>query len=385
MARLLLHVVNDAGVFLSHRRVFAQAAREAGWTVHVATPPCPAVDQIVTAGFVHHPIPLSRRGMNPVAEMRALRGLARLFTELRPDVVDCATIKPVLYGGIAATYAGVPGLVQSVMGLGHVFAARGPAASLRRLLVRGAYLAACRHGNSRVVCQNPEDRARLAFALRPGQSAVVPGSGVDPDRFRPAPEPGGTPVVLLAGRMLWTKGIGEFVEAASALRARGVRARFVLVGEPDANNPAPVPVDALSRWNRAGQVEWWGRRNDMPRVLRDVAVVCLPTYYGEGVPKVLVEAAASGRAIVATDWPGCREIVRDGWNGLLVSPRDSSALADALDRLIADGRLRRQMGERGRSLALGRFTEAHVVRAVLHLYDELAATVGSADSLPRTA
>lgn len=371
LPRVLLYVVNDPGVFLSHRLVFARAARDHGWAVHVATPVGPDVVHVAAEGFTHHPISLSRRGMKPSEELRTLWDLIRLFRRLRPTVVDCATIKPVLYGGVAAWTTGVAGLVQAITGLGHVFADTGPGSSLRRGLVRAAYVAAFHHPNSRVVCQHAEDRDRLGFALRPGQAALIPGSGVDPARFHDEPEPDGPLLVLLAGRMLWTKGVADFVAAAGLLRARGVDARFVLVGDPDPGNPASIPESTLLGWSAGGDVEWWGRRRDMPAIMRSVSVVCLPTFYGEGVPKVLVEAAASGRPIVATDWPGCRDIVRHGWNGTLVPPRDVAALADALGAMLADRDLRSQMGARGRHLALSRFTEAHVVDSVLRVYDEL--------------
>jgi len=369
---LLLHVANDAGVFWSHRLVFARAARRAGWDVHVATPAGPDVSRIVGEGFVHHAISLSRRGMNPLEEMRTLRELIRLFRRLRPAVVDCATIKPVLYGGVAASLARVPAVVHTITGLGHVFAARGVGASLRRALVYPMYAAAFRHAHTRVLFQNPNDMARLRFALRPGQAHLIAGSGVDPDLFCPTPEPDGPPVVLFAGRLLWTKGVADFVAAARQLRASGAQARFVIVGRPDEHNPAAVPAAQVAAWVDAGDVECWGQRDDMPAVIRQAAVVCLPTFYGEGVPKVLVEAAASARPVVTTDWPGCREIVRHEWNGLLVPPRAPAALSAAIGRLLDEPRRRAKMGARGRAIVVDQYTEAHVTSAVLRQYDELS-------------
>jgi glycosyltransferase involved in cell wall biosynthesis len=171
--------------------------------------------------------------------------------------------------------------------------------------------------------------------------------------------------------MLWDKGIREFVEAARLLRSERVNARFALVGGSDEGNPAAVPTEQLEAWARSGDIEWWGKREDMPEAFAASHVVCLPSVYGEGVPKVLIEAAACGRPIVTTDSPGCREIVRHNVNGLLVPIRDHLALADALRRLISDPSLRRQMGKRGREIVLEEFTVKSVVEETLALYDSL--------------
>lgn len=206
--------------------------------------------------------------------------------------------------------------------------------------------------------------------------------------FAPSPEVKGIPVVLFASRMLWTKGVREFVDAARRLQANGVRARFVLVGEPDGGNPMAIPTDELKAWAQSGAVEWLGRRNDMPTVFAQSHIVCLPTSYGEGVPKVLIEAAASLRAIVATDVPGCREIVRHGENGLLVPVHDVDVLAAVLNELIQDVSLRQRMGSRGREIAEAEFSLAKVTAETLSVYQELLAhnqkrkLLGSAPKCP---
>lgn len=364
----ILFVVNDTGFFLSHRLNIARAARNAGWQVHVATPADDKVAGVLAEGFRHHTLPFSRSGSNPLAELRGLWALFRLFGRVRPELVHAVTIKPVLYSGLAARCARVPALVQAVSGLGHVFTASGRKAKWRRAAVRMAYRAAFAHSNSRVIFQNPDDAAALAGALREGQAALVPGAGVDPERFAVRPEPDGAPLVVLASRMLWAKGVGEFVEAARLVRERGIAARFALVGDSDPGNPAAVPEVQLRRWAQSGAVEWWGRRQDMPEVFAAASLVCLPTYYGEGIPKVLIEAAAAGRAIVTSDWPGCREIVTDGDNGVLVAPRDVDALADALARLLVDPTARAEMGARGRRRVQDRFTDRHVVDETLAVY-----------------
>jgi glycosyltransferase involved in cell wall biosynthesis len=185
--------------------------------------------------------------------------------------------------------------------------------------------------------------------------------------YAPVPEPEGVPIVVLPARMLWDKGVREFVEAAALLRQRGVSARFVLVGDPDGENPASVPEAQLADWQRQGVVECWGRREDIPQVLARSNIVCLPSYR-EGLPKSLLEAASSGRAIVTTDVPGCREVVRDGDNGILVEARNSKALADGLQRLLVDPVLRQRMGQRGRERVMSEFSQEIVVSRVMSVY-----------------
>jgi len=376
----VLYVVNEAHFFLSHRLPIARAARAAGWDVHLAAPAdhvwAPdgfGVDEVRAAGLVFHEIPVSRRGTNPLRDARTLWALYRLYRRLRPDLVHHITIKPVLYGGIAARLARLPAVVNAVPGLGRVFVARGLRAALLRRAVTFAYRLATGHGRSRVIVQNPADAERLvgAGAVAAGRIVLIRGSGVDLEEFAATPDPGGTPVVILAARLLWEKGVGEFAAAARRLRERGVEARFALLGDCREAMPDAVPRAWLAARADEGVLEWWGRRTDMARVMAGCHVVCLPSSYGEGVPKVLIEAAAAGRPIVASDIPGCREIVEDGRNGLLVPPRDADALADALERLIGDRDLRERMGREGRRIAEASFSEGAVVARTLEIYREL--------------
>jgi glycosyltransferase involved in cell wall biosynthesis len=208
--------------------------------------------------------------------------------------------------------------------------------------------------------------------LRPDRIAVIRGSGVDLDEFAPTPEPPGTPLVVLPGRMLWDKGVGDFVKAAGILRQRNVHVRMALVGAPDVANPSAIPDAQLEAWRDGGDVEWWGHQADMPSVLAQSHIVCLPSYH-EGVPKALIEGAASGRALVASDISGCREVVEDGKNGLLVPPGDAEMLANAIERLAGDGDLRQQLGINGRRVAVENFSIESVVQKTQAIYEELLA------------
>jgi glycosyltransferase involved in cell wall biosynthesis len=368
----LLYVFNDAAFFVSHRLPVALGARDAGYEVHVATPPGAAEVALAEEGLEHHPIPLDRRGSDPRHELGTLASLARLYRRLRPRLIEHATIKPVLYGGIVARFSGIPAVVSWMTGLGYVFISRGRRASLARAGIEAGYRLALRHRRARVIFENPDDRGLFVSRglVYGDQTRLIRGAGVDMTVFRPRPEPVGIPTAVLASRMLRDKGVVEFVEAARMLRARGRAARFVLVGGTDPGNPAAVPEATLRQWADSGVVEWVGQREDMPAVIAGANVVCLPSYR-EGLPKVLVEAAAAGRAIVTTDVPGCREVVRPEENGLLVPPREAAPLATALERLLGDARLRSRMGARGREIAEAEFAVERVVGDTIRLYREL--------------
>jgi glycosyltransferase involved in cell wall biosynthesis len=372
-ATRLLFVVNEAGFFLSHRLVLAEAARSSGYDVHVATPPGDGVERITDRGFPHHPLRLSRRGSRPWSEAASLAGLVGLYQRLQPQLVHHVTVKPVLYGSMAARITGVRAIVNAVSGLGYVFIASGELARMRRRAVLAAYRVAFRGRGTRVIFQNEDDRGLFVQAgLVPRERTVlIRGSGVDLAAFRPRPEPPGPPVVVLPARMLFDKGVGEFVDAAAALRAQGVVARFVLVGDTDDGNPAAIPADRLRHWQEEGSVEWWGHRTDMAGVLSGAHVVCLPSYR-EGLPKALLEASAAARPIVTTDVPGCRDVVRNGENGWLVPVRDSASLTERLRELILDAGMRARFGRRGREIAEAEFGVERVVAATLALYRSLA-------------
>jgi glycosyltransferase involved in cell wall biosynthesis len=247
---------------------------------------------------------------------------------------------------------------------------------MRKLVVLSCKVA-FRHSNQRIVFQNPDDQGVFIQnkILPAAQTVLIKGSGVDVHTYVPTPEPEGVPVVILASRMLRDKGVVEFVQAARELRESGVSARFVLVGDTDPGNPTAVSAEQLQSWANEGVIEWWGHQSDMRKVLSQSNIVCLPSLR-EGVPKVLIEAAACGRAIVTTDAPGCREIVREGENGLLVPVRNSKALADALRLLIESAPLRSLMAAKGREIAVEEFSVERVVNETLGVYRELLAASG---------
>jgi glycosyltransferase involved in cell wall biosynthesis len=372
MSRTLLFVVNVDWFFLSHRLPIALEAMRQGYQVHIATGLTDKLDELQCHGLVVHPLALDRSSAGLGNAWRTMVQLWQVFRAVRPDVVHLVTIKPVLLGGLVARLARVPAVVAAVSGLGFVFVAKGVKASARRWLVGGLYRLALGHHNLKVIFQNPDDRASLArLADLPGRKvAMIRGSGVDLTQYSVMPTPPGMPVVVLAARLLADKGVLEFVQAARLLRQRGCNARFVLVGTVDRANPASFTDAEVSAWVHDGVVEWWGHRADMPQVLAAAQLVVLPSYR-EGLPKVLIEAAACGRAVVTTDVPGCRDAIEPGLTGVLVPVRNAVALADAMEDLINDPLRCKVMGDGGRALAEKAFDVRQVVAAHLQIYQEL--------------
>jgi len=373
-SRALL-VVNGVKKFFTHRGGLALGLRDRGWEVEMVVPEAEDDSVIRDAGIPTHAVPLVRSSMSPVTESKTVLALARLYSDRSPALVHHFTPKPVIYGGIAARLADVPGVVSSIAGLEYPFISESVQARTLRALAALGYRLALSGEGSRVIFENASDMDEFVergLADR-AVSRVIVGAGVDVEKFRP-PEREEDPVrVLLAARMLRQKGVVEFVEAARRLRSEGGRALFLLVGDSDPTNPTSIEKEQLRAWGREDGIEWLGRlpHDRMPAVMRSVDVVCLPSYR-EGAAKVLLEAAASGRAIVTTDAPGCREAVEPGESGLLVPPRDPDALAEALGTLLRDPVLRGRMGRRGRELAVERFSIEVVVEETAEVYRDLA-------------
>lgn len=369
----LMFVVTEDWYFLSHRLPVARAARDAGYQVIVVTRVGKLADQISNEGFTLVQLAiLKRSSRNPFRELSAIAELAKIYRFYKPDVVHHVAIKPVLYGSIAAWLASVPATVNALAGLGFIFSSQRLKARLLRPVIRTMLRCVFNLGRTLLIIQNPDDGRALADQriVSKDRLRLIKGSGVDVARFYPTPEVSQPPVVLLASRMIWDKGVSDFFSVAKKLKERGVNARFVLTGKPDTDNPAAVPLSTLDAWNREGVVEWWGYRSDMPLVFSETAIVCLPTTYGEGVPKVLIEAAACGRPIIAYDVPGCREIVQHGKNGFLVEPGNIDKLAMQIESLLNDPSTREVMGRNGRQMVELEFAQEKVIEQTLAVYSE---------------
>ncbi|MDQ3039672.1 MAG: glycosyltransferase family 4 protein [Pseudomonadota bacterium] len=357
------------------RRSLALALHGAGHEVLLLSPPGPYGAKLRALGLRWEVVPMQRSSLNPLREAMLIWYLWRLLRRERPALVHGFTIKCAVYGSLAARAASVPARVNAVAGMGYVFISNRLKARVLRPMVRGLLRLALGGRGARLILQNPDD-VRLfkqAGLIDPAHVRLIRGSGVDCARFeaRAARVEGAPMRVLLATRLLWDKGVAEYVEAARRLRQEGRAVRFLLAGDPDPGNPAAVPEAQVRQWVDEGVVEWLGHVDDMPALLSSVDVVVLPSYR-EGLPRSLIEAAACALPLVTTDVPGCREVVSDGVDGLLVPVRDAHALGEAIARLQEDAALAARLGAAARLKALDCFDEGHVIRATLAVYDEVS-------------
>ncbi|MBW1649361.1 MAG: glycosyltransferase family 4 protein [Deltaproteobacteria bacterium] len=370
----LLFIINDPFFFISHRLPIALEAKKRGYIVMIAAPYNKDAEKILTEkGFAFYPVKLSRSGVNLFEELKTIIELYKLYREIRPDIIHNVTIKPVLYGGILAKITKIPAVVSAITGLGFVFISKGFFANIRRFLIIFIYRIALSHKNLKVIFQNPDDLNMFIEKklIKKDQAELILGSGVDTSEFYPSFEPKTKPAVItMASRMLWDKGVGEFIAAAEYLKEKGVYAKFFLAGDTDSGNPASVSEKQLKKWHDKNIVEWLGFKKDIRKIFEMSNVVCLPSYR-EGLPKVLIEAASCGKPIITTDVSGCKEIVKHGKNGLLVPAKDYIALASAMERLINDKEMRIKMGKEGRSIAEADFKIESVVEKTIAIYNRL--------------
>ena len=366
MLKILLFANTDWYLY-NFRLSLAKDLRAQGHEVILLSPPGPFQKLLLENGFQLVSLSFSRQGINPFHEIWTLWQLIRTYRKVRPDIVHHFTIKPVIYGSLAAHFLRIRGIINSITGLGHLFIDPGPVTRLLRVVAKWLYSLGLR--NTQVIFENPEDRTIFIqnHLLKEKNSHLILGTGVDVEKFRPVSKKNDIPVVLLSSRMLSTKGVLEYMEAVRILKQNGFKARFALAGATDPGNPASVPDGQIESWSRSGLVEWWGWRDDMPNTLAQTDIFCLPSYR-EGVPNALIEACASGIPIVTTDVPGCRDVVTHGVNGLLVPVRNGSALAGALETLLVNPEMRQEMGKAGREAAINKFSDTKVNAETLSVY-----------------
>jgi glycosyltransferase involved in cell wall biosynthesis len=371
-------LINQDWAFLSHRLALARSLKKSGARVIVAT----AVDKCRAAieqeGFEVHHIPFSRSGISLISEFLTLIAIIRFYRKVKPDLVHQVAIKPSIYGTIAAKFAGVNAAVNTISGLGYVFTTTTFKTIILRLILKMLMRSAFSGKGVRVVFQNPDDHQmflKQSLIDDPGRTSLILGSGVDLNRFKPSDEPTGVCKIILPARMLREKGVFEAVDAARILRSRGLSFELILAGGLDPDNRGALSEDQLNSWSKEGIVRWIGHQKSMEQVLRDANIVCLPSYR-EGLPLALIEAAATGRAMVSTDVPGCRHVVIHDRSGLIVPARDSEKLADALAVLIQSPEMRARFGREAREHAKREFSNERIISQLYTIYNELLRGTG---------
>jgi glycosyltransferase involved in cell wall biosynthesis len=367
--RKILYFISEDWFFVSHFLPTARAAKEAGLEVTVATRVRDHGPRILAEGFRLVPIDIGRGSQGVIALLRAVVLAYRTVRHENPDIVHCIALRAVVLGGIASKFAGARAMILAPTGLGHVWSSAGPGAALSRSIIRMCVGKLLAGGRTRYVFENAEDPGEFGMSAADANVTIVPGAGVDPLEFSATPEPPSPPVkVAVVGRMLRAKGIEDAVNAVRTARQRGVAVELNIFGAPDPENPSPIPETSLVDWSRDPGISWHGATDRVAQVWREHHVGLFLTSYREGVPRALVEAAACGRPVIATDAVGCREVVRDGQEGVLVPPGDVEAASKAIEKLAADGQLRVRMGAAARRRFMEGFTEDHVRQVIRRLY-----------------
>lgn len=371
----IIYLVTVDWFFCSHFLERAVAARAAGYEVLVVTHIQHERERMEQLGLRVIALDMGRRSVNPLAALVTLWRLTALYRAERPSIVHHIALKPILIGSLAARLAGIRGVVNAVIGMGFAYTSRHVLARTLRPVMTMILRLLLNPPGSHVVFENQDDlETSVALGTVKHQDAVlIRGAGVQPLTQTIDRAPHDTPVVVLVARMLWDKGVQEYVTAAQLLRQQGVKVRCLLVGGVDQDNRASIDEATLQRWNAEGVVEWLGFRTDVAQLLTQADIACLPSYR-EGLPKALLEAMAVGLPCVTTDVPGCREAVRHGDNGLLVPARHPEALAQALQQLIEDPAMRACMGARGRERVQQEFSSQKVIAQTLALYQTVVAS-----------
>jgi len=373
--RKILYLVTEDWFFLSHFLPMARLAQRAGFNVVVATNVNDKAAAIAAEGFRLIPARSERGSLHVGGSLREFFGLVRTIRDENPDIVHCIAMRPVVLGGIAAKIARAKGLVLAPTGLGRLWMDVGLRAAIMRSVIRFVVGSWLRGPKTRYLFENDDDPREFGIDPAAPDVSVVGGAGVDPDAFPRTPEPPGSPLrVAVVARMIRPKGIAEAVETLERARARNVPVELHLFGAPDASNKDAIPEATLRAWSSKPGIHWHGWSPDVARVWREHHVALLLTNYREGLPRSLIEAAASGRPIVTTQTAGCRDLVRDGQEGFLVPPGDIDAAVDALARLAGDAGLRARMGAAAHARFQERFTEQAVTSKVAETYRALAGT-----------
>lgn len=367
MNKKILFVVNVDWFFISHRLPLALEALKRGYEVHIACGITDKKEYLESLGLIVHPLNLSRSGTGVKGEIKAFCEIYNLVKEINPNIAHFVTIKPVLYGGIASRFLSIHKKVFSISGLGFIFIKQGLKATLVRMLIKTMYKFALGGKNSHVIVQNPDDK-EVVNSIVKVPITLIRGSGVDLNQYEYNEEKNENIKVSMACRLLKDKGVFEYIEASKILKKKYLNVKFELYGDIDIHNPASLTSDDIKKIKEEGFVNVYGFSSDIAKVFSDSNIVVLPSYR-EGLPKVLIEAAACGRAIVTTDVPGCRDAIEPNVTGLLCEVKDTESLASVIEKLILDKDLRNSMGKEGRKLAEQEFDIKKVIEKHFEIYE----------------
>ncbi|MDN5053000.1 glycosyltransferase family 4 protein [Aliarcobacter butzleri] len=367
MSKKILFVVNVDWFFISHRLPLALEALKRGYEVHIACGITDKKEYLESLGLKVHPLNLSRSGTGIKGEIKAFFEIYRILKEINPNIAHFVTIKPVLYGGIASRFLSIHKKVFSISGLGFIFIKQGLKARLVRMLIKTMYKFALGGKNSHVIVQNPDDKAVVNSIVKV-YITLIRGSGVDLSQYQYIDENINIIKVSMACRLLKDKGVFEYIDAAKILKQKLPNVEFEIYGDIDIHNPASLTNDDIKKIKEEGFVNVYGFSIDIAKVFCDSNIVVLPSYR-EGLPKVLIEAAACGRAVVTTDVPGCRDAIEPNVTGLLCEVKDIESLARMIEKLIIDEKLRNRMGYEGRKLAEQEFDINKVVEKHFDIYE----------------
>ena len=367
---VLVYLVTEDWYFVSHRLPMARAARDAGYEVHVLTNVNQHGHIIQNENFHLHPLQWRRGSLHPADLIAIIRQIRGLYRALRPDIAHHVALQPAVIGSLAAL--GLPMVsLNALAGLGYAFSSTDAKARMVRIVLAALLRRLLNRKRVAVLVQNPDDRAMMeTLGVSGDRIFLIPGSGVDTEHLQPLPEPDGPITVAYVGRLLEDKGLRTLVAASALLNERGRPVRVLIAGEPDPANPTSVLAEEIERWRARRDLSLLGYVADIRQVWAAAHIAVLPSRR-EGLPKSLLEAAACGRPMIASDVPGCREIVRPGIDGLLVPPDDAAALADAIERLASDAELRRKFSVAARHLAEEEYSSALIGRQIVALYDRL--------------
>jgi len=369
LTKKILFVVNVDWFFISHRLPLALEALERGYEVHLACGITDKKEYLESLGLIVHPLNLSRSDAGINGEIKALSEIYKILKELNPNIAHFVTIKPVLYGGMASRFLNIHKKVFSISGLGFIFIKQGFKASIVRMLIKTMYRFALSGKNSHVIVQNPDDKA-VVNSMVEVPITLIRGSGVDLSQYDCKEENNENIKVSMACRLLKDKGVFEYVEAAEILKQKLPNVEFELYGDIDIHNPASLTNDDIKKIKKDMFVKVYGFSSDIAKVFSDSNIVVLPSYR-EGLPKVLIEAAACGRAVVTTDVPGCRDAIEPNITGLLCEVKDSKSLSEKIEKLILDNKLRNSMGKAGREFAQKEFDINKVVEKHFEIYEDV--------------